>query len=82
MKLINKIKIIVFISLLGLDFIVKSMILDKMQSEPEELVRRAICGVVSVLAAHLLKLGQWPEILERMNTVFVTFIHINIVNSQ
>lgn len=58
------------------------MILDKMQSEPEELVRRAICGVVSVLAAHLLKLGQWPEILEHMNTVFVTFIHINIVNSQ
>ena len=80
MKLINKIKIIVFISLLGLDFIVKSMILDKMQSEPEELVRRAICGVVSVLAAHLLKLGQWPEILERMNTVFTPFIHMNIVN--
>ena len=56
------------------------MILDKMQSEPEELVRRAICGVVSVLAAHLLKLGQWPEILERMNTVFTPFIHMNIVN--
>ena len=75
-------EMIVFISLLCFDFLVKRMILDKMQSEPEELVRRAICGVVSVLAAHLLKLGQWPEILERMNTLFVTFIHINVVNSQ
>lgn len=49
--------------------LVKQFILDKMQQEPEELVRRAICGVVSVLAAQLLKKGQWKEILDRMNTV-------------
>ena len=40
-----------------------------MQQEPEELVRRAICGVVSILAGDLLKIGEWPEILNRMNTV-------------
>lgn len=67
----RKIKMTVILWVIYFDFLVKGIILDKMQMEPEELVRRAICGVVSVLAAHLLKLGQWPEILDRMNTVII-----------
>lgn len=60
----------------NLDYcIVKRCILERMVAEQEDLVRRAICGVVSVLAAYLLKRGQWPEILDRMNTVFHVRCH-------
>lgn len=55
--------------------VVKRCILEKMVTEQEDLVRRAICGVVSVLAAYLLKRGEWPEILDRMNTVFHVRCH-------
>lgn len=40
-----------------------------MKSEPYHLARRAICGVVSVLAAEELKNDRWKNIISHMSDV-------------
>lgn len=47
----------------------KQQLLDVMAKESYELARRAICGVVSILATSELKEGRWQEVLQRMNSV-------------
>lgn len=49
--------------------VVKQQLLDVMAKESYELARRAICGVVSILATSELKEGRWQEVLQRMNSV-------------
>ena len=43
-----------------------------MKSEPYNLARRAICGVVSVLAAEELKNNRWKEIISHMSNVILS----------
>lgn len=54
--------------------IVKSQLLLSMKSEPYNLARRAICGVVSVLAAEELKNNRWKEIISHMSNVILSVL--------
>ena len=49
--------------------IVKSQLLEALKKEQFNLARRAICGVVSKLAAIELEAQRWPEILATMSMV-------------
>lgn len=45
-----------------------------MKTEPYHLARRAICGVVSVLAAEELKNDRWKDIISHMSDVHTMYL--------
>jgi hypothetical protein len=53
--------------------VVKNQLLLSLRTESFELSRRAICGVIAMLAESELKKNQWMDILTQMKEVHNSF---------